>query len=94
MPEMQLRQPEFTYSAWRPFTKSKERIQKLKETEIHDIFIKMNQRKLAFSMTWFKKFLRIYLKRAASDKILRDKAFNIAKNPEYDGHQRGLASMV
>ena len=28
--------------------------------------------------------------RAASDKILRDKVFNIAKNPKYDGHQRGL----
>ena len=34
------------------------------------------------------------VKRRASDKILRDKAFNIAKNPKYDGYQRGLASMV
>ena len=25
---------------------------------------------------------------------MRDKAFNIAKNPKYDGYQRGLASMV
>ena len=33
-------------------------------------------------------------RRTASDKILRDKAFNIAKNPKYDGYQRGLASMV
>ena len=33
-------------------------------------------------------------RRAASDKVLRDKAFNIAKNPKYDGYQRGLASMV
>ena len=33
-------------------------------------------------------------RRTASDKILRDKAFNIAKNPKYDGHQRGHASMV
>ena len=33
-------------------------------------------------------------KRTASDKILRDKAFNIAKNPKYDWYQRGLASMV
>ena len=30
----------------------------------------------------------------ASDKTLRDKAFNIAKSPKYDGYQRGLASMV
>ena len=33
-------------------------------------------------------------RRTASDKILRDKAFNIAKNLKYDGYQRGLASMV
>ena len=29
-------------------------------------------------------------RRTASDKILRDKAFDIAKNPKYDGYQRGL----
>ena len=33
-------------------------------------------------------------RRAASDKVLRDKAFNIVKNPKYDGYQRGLGSMV
>ena len=33
-------------------------------------------------------------RRTASDKVLRDKAFNIVKNPKYDGYQRGLASMV
>ena len=33
-------------------------------------------------------------KRTASDKLLRDKVFNIAKNPKYDGYQRGLVSRV
>ena len=33
-------------------------------------------------------------RRTACDKILRDKAFNFAKNPKYDGYQRGLAFMV
>ena len=33
-------------------------------------------------------------KRTAADKVLRNKAFNIAKDPKYDGYQRGLASMV
>ena len=33
-------------------------------------------------------------RRTASDKFFRDKAFNIAKNPNYDEYQRGLASMV
>ena len=32
-------------------------------------------------------------RRTASDKVLRDKAFNIAKNPKYDGYRRGLTSM-
>ena len=33
-------------------------------------------------------------RRTFSDKVLRDKAFITAKNPKYDGYQRGLASMV
>ena len=33
-------------------------------------------------------------RRTAADKELRDKAFNIAENPNYDRYQRGLASMV
>ena len=33
-------------------------------------------------------------RRTASDKVLRDKAFNIAKNPNFDGYQHGLASMA
>ena len=32
MPEMNLRQPGFTYSACGPFTKNKERMKKFKET--------------------------------------------------------------
>ena len=38
----------------------------------------------------FKDFAR----KKAFDKILGDKAFNITKNPKYDGYQSGLASMV
>ena len=38
----------------------------------------------------FKDFAR----RTASDKVFRDKAFNVASNPKYDGYQRALASMV
>ena len=33
-------------------------------------------------------------KRTQSDKVLRDKAFKIASDPEYDGYQSGLASMI
>ena len=33
-------------------------------------------------------------RRTFSDKVLRDKEFNIAKNPKYNGYQRRIASMV
>ena len=33
-------------------------------------------------------------RRRTVDKVLRDKTFDIAKNPKYDGYQKGLASMV
>ena len=41
MPEMHLRQPEFTYSAYGPFTKNKE-YKSLNKLEIQDIFTEMN----------------------------------------------------
>ena len=81
MPEMHLRQPEFTYSACGPFTKNIERIQKFKET---------GDKSYIYKNVDFKDLKR----RANSDKVLRDKAFNIAKIPKYDGYQRGVAYMV
>ena len=33
-------------------------------------------------------------RQTAGDKVLRDKAFNIAKDPKYNGYQKGFASMV
>ena len=33
-------------------------------------------------------------RRTTSGKVLRDKAFSIAKNPDYDGYLRGLSSMI
>ena len=33
-------------------------------------------------------------RRTFADKVLRDKIFNIAEDPKYDGCQRGLASIV
>ena len=42
MPEIDLRQPGFTYSACGPFTKIKQRIKSLKKQEVQDVFIKTN----------------------------------------------------
>ena len=62
----------------------------MKKQEIPAIFTKTNLIRLVFMIWPFKDLQRITF----SDKILRDKAFNIAKNPKYDGYQTGLASMV
>ena len=36
----------------------------------------------------------IHIYRYKSDKVLKEKAFEIANNQKYDGYQRDLASMV
>ena len=59
MPEMRLKQPGFTYGAWGPFTKNKERIKNLKKQEIQNIFTKMNWIKHVFNMVWFMEILKI-----------------------------------
>ena len=59
MPEIHLKQPGFTYSACGPFTKNKERIQKLKKQKIQAIFTKMNLIKHAFNMIWLMEILKI-----------------------------------
>ena len=96
MPEMHLRQPGFTYSACGPFTKSKERIQKFKETGDSRYIYRNELDKTCFQHDMAYDWLNFkdLAKRTAADKILRNKAFNIAKNPKYDGYQKGLASMV
>ena len=94
MPEMHLKQPGFTYSACGPFTKNKERIQKFKETGDTSYIYKNELDKACFQHDVAYGDFKDLARRTASDKVLRDKAFNIAKNPKYDGYQRGLASMV
>ena len=59
MPEMHLKQPGFTYSTCGPFTKNKERIQKLKKQEMQTIFTKMNFIRLVFNMTFLMGILKI-----------------------------------
>ena len=79
MPEMHLRQPGFTYSACGPFTKNKERIQKFKETG--DTSYKNELDKACFQHDMAYGDLKDFKRRTFSDKILRHKAFNIAKKP-------------
>ena len=94
IPEMHLKQPGFTYSACGPFTRNKERIQKLKETGDAKYNYRNELDKACFQHDMAYGDFKYLAKRTASDKVLRDKAFNIAKSPKYDGYQRGLTSMI
>ena len=94
MHEMHLKQPRFTCKACGPFTKNKERIQKFKETGDTNYIYKNELDKACFQHDMAYGDFKDLKRRTASDKILRDKAFNIAKNLKYDGYQRGIASMV
>ena len=94
MPEMHLRQPLFTYSACGPFTKHKQRIQKFKETGDTNYIYKNELDKSCFAHDAADSDNKDLIKRTVADKILKNKAFDIAKDPKYDGYQGGLASMV
>ena len=94
MPEIHLRQPQFTYSACGPFTKHKQRIQKFKETGDTNYTYKNELDKACFAHDAAYSDSKDLTKRTAADKILRDKAFNIAKDTKCDEYQRELASMV
>ena len=84
MPEMHLKQPGFTYSACEPFTKNEERIQKFKDTGDTNYIYKNELDKACFQHDMAYVDFKDLAKRTATDKVLRDKAFNFAKNPKCD----------
>ena len=94
MPEMHLRQPQFVYSACGPFTRHKERIKEFKRTDDTRYIYRNELDKACFQHDSAYADHKDLINRTKADKVLRDKAYNIARNPKYDGYQRGLASMV
>ena len=94
MPEMHLKQPQFVYSACGPFTRHKERIKKLKQTGDTGYIYRNGLDKACFQHDSAYADHKDLRNRTEADKVLRDKAYDRASNPEYDGYQRGLASMV
>ena len=94
MPEMHLRQPDFTYSACGPFTKNKERIKNFMQTRNTDFFYKNQLDKGCFQHDMAYCKAKDLVRRTQSDKVLKYKALKIASDPKYDGYQRTLASMV
>ena len=94
MPEMHLRQPQFVYSACGPFTRHRERIGKFKQTGDMRYIYRNELDKACFQHDSAYADNKDLINRTKADKRLKDKAYNIANNPEYDRYQRGLASMV
>ena len=94
VPEIHLKQPRFTYSACGPFTKNKERIRKFKETGDICYIYKNELDKACFQHDVAYGDFKDLKRRTFSDRVLKNKAFNIAKNPKYEWYQRGLASIV
>ena len=94
MPEMHLRQPRFVYSACGPFTRHQERIKEFKRTGDTRYIYRNELDKACFQHNSAYADHKDLINRTEADNVLRDKADDIANNPEYDGYQRGLASMV
>ena len=79
MSEMHLGKPGFTYGPCGPFTKNKERIQELEKTGDSRYIYQNELDKACFQRDMAYGDFKDSTKRTVSDKILRDKAFNVAK---------------
>ena len=94
MPEVHLKQPGFPYSAFGPFAKNKERIEKFMQTGNADFIYKNELDKACFQHDMAYGKSKDLIKRTQSDKVLKNKTLKIASDPTNDGYQRVLASMV
>ena len=94
MPEFNLKQQRFIYSACGPFTKHCERIQKFRETgDLQHLFKnELDIACLAHDAPYSDS--KELAKTTISDKILKIRAYEIARNPGYYGHERALAIIV
>ena len=89
-----LKQPGFTYSACGPFTKHRKRIQKFRETGNLKRLYRNKSDKTCFARDVAGSDSKDLAKRTISDNILKDRAYEIAKNCKYYGYQRALLSTV
>ena len=84
---MYSRQSRFTYSACRPFTRNKEIKQKFNETGVSQYIYRNKVDKACFQRDMAYGHFKDLPRRTDSDKIQRDKTFNITKNRIYGGNQ-------
>ena len=94
MPELHLMQLGIIYRACVPLTKHWERIKKIKETgDLKHIF-RSELDKACFAHDAAYTDSKDLAKRTISDKIWKERVYEIAINLKYDEYQRGLASMA
>ena len=94
MTELHLKHPEFTYIACGLFTKHRERIQKFRKTGNLKYLHRNELDKTCFTFDAVYSDSKDLATRFISDKILKDKAYEIARNWRYDEYQIALANMV
>ena len=94
MPEIDLKQSGFMYSPCRPFNSNKEKKQKFKQTVDSQYIFHNKLNKACFQHDIAYEDFKGLTSRTASDKVLFDKSFNIAKTLKSYGYQYRLASVV
>ena len=94
MSELHLKQLGFTYSASGPFTKHHERIQKFGETGNLKHLYRSELDKACSAYDAAYSDSKDLAKGTIPDNMLKERAYEIARNCGYDGNQRALVSMV
>ena len=91
MAVLHLKQPGFTCGT---FTEHRERIKKFRETGHLKHLYRNELDKACFAHDAAYSDSKDLAKRTISDKIFKDRAYKIARNREFDGYQKALASTV
>ena len=94
MPKLHLKQSRFPYSNCGPFTKHLERIQKFTETDNLKHLYRNEFDKATFAHYAAYSDSKDLANRTISDKILKDRACEIATNWKYDRYQGVFTSIV
>ena len=94
MPELHSKQSQFTYIACGPFSKHLENIRKFRETGNLKHLYRNELDQACFAHDAAYSDSKDLVKRTISVKILKDRAYKIARNCNYGGYQSGLGSIV
>ena len=94
MPKLHLKQQGFNYSFCGSFTNYCKRIQKFRETGNLKHLYKNELDKACFAHDETYSYSNNLRKISISDQILKDRAYKIAKDRDYNGYQKALGNVV